>query len=159
MSQQSQLLTVFSTSQPASKYAPDSVVVRGSDYNAAVTDITTLFGYAAGPEAGLLPVSIPDRTQEDIPAGTGGAISVGRYFTTINVDVAGDSFTLADGVAVGQLKKIQLITNAGVAPGVITVPNGVGFTTIDMTVGNDYAILVWTSNGWVIVEQIGCVIA
>lgn len=158
MSQQSQLLTVFSTSQPASKYAPDSVVVRGSDYNAAVTDITTLFGYAAGPEAGLLPVSIPSGAQENIPAGTGGAISVGRYFTTINVDAGGDSFTLADGVAVGQLKKIQLTGTAG-GTGIITPADTVGFTTITMDTLNDYAVLAWTASGWTIIEQIGCVIA
>lgn len=158
MSQQSQLLTVFSTSQPASKYAPDSVVVRGSDYNAAVTDITTLFGYAAGPEAGLLPVSIPSGAQENIPAGTGGAISVGRYFTTINVDAGGDAFTLADGVAVGQLKKIQLTGTAG-GTGIITPADPFGFTTITMDTLNDYAVLVWTTGGWAIIEQIGCVIA
>lgn len=158
MAQLSKLLTVFSTSQPASKYAPDSVVVRGSDYNATVTDITTLFGYAAGPEAGLLPVSIPMGAPQNIPAGTGGAISVGRYFTTIEVDAGGDSFQLANGIAIGQLKKIQLVNTAGGA-GVITPADPLGFTTITMDTLNDYAVLVWTINGWVIVEQIGCVIA
>lgn len=49
MPQQSQLLTPFSTSQAASKYAPDSVVVRGSDYNNVVNDITELYAQTAGP--------------------------------------------------------------------------------------------------------------
>ena len=48
MSQQSQLLTPFSTSQATSKYAPDSVVVRGSDYNNVVNDITSLYSSSPG---------------------------------------------------------------------------------------------------------------
>lgn len=158
MPQQSKQLTTFSTSQPASKYAPDSVVVRGSDYNNVVTDITTLFSYNAGPDAGLLPLSIPTGSQENIPAGTGGPISVGRYFTTINVDAGGDAFTLADASVVGQLKKIYLLVTTG-GNGVITPTTALGFTTITMNSANDYAVLVWTSNGWVCVEQVGCVIA
>jgi hypothetical protein len=158
MSQQSKLLTVFSTSQPASKYAPDSVVVRGSDYNSVVTDITTLFSYNAGPDAGLLPLSIPAAAQENITAGTGGPISVSRYFTTINVDGTDDAFTLADGFVVGQLKKIYLLATTG-GNGVITPATALGFTTITMNGANDYAVLVWNGSGWVCVEQVGCVIA
>lgn len=93
----------------------------------------------------------PDAPSNNITAGTGGAISVARYYTTINTDAGGDAFTLADGVVLGQLKKIQLIVDGG-GNAVITPATLFGGTTLTMADAGDFAILKWGANGWVAIE-------
>lgn len=100
--------------------------------------------------AGFYPTTI----QNDITAGTGGAISITNYLTTINTDAGGDAFTLADGTYSGQLKKILLVVDGG-GNATITLT---GYTSITMNDATDYVILMWTGSAWKAIENFGCTI-
>lgn len=100
----------------------------------------------------------PLTTQDNITAGTGGAIVVTNYLTTINTDAGGDAFTLANGVQIGQLKKILLVVDGG-GNAVITPTSLSGGTTITMNDANDFVILIWNGTAWVCIENSGCTIA
>lgn len=96
--------------------------------------------------------------QNNITAGTGGAIVVTNYLTTINTDAGGDAFTLANGTQIGQLKKILLVVDGG-GDGVITPTSLSGGTTITMNDAGDYVILLWNGTSWFCIENSGCTIA
>lgn len=96
--------------------------------------------------------------QNNITAGTGGAIPITNYLTTINTDAGGDTFTLADGSVVGQMKKILLVID-GTGDGVVTPAHLLGGTTITFNDANDYVILTFNGTAWVVIENSGCVIA
>ena len=100
----------------------------------------------------------PQVVQNDIAAGTGGAIAVTNYLTTINTDAGGDAFTLANGTQIGQLKKILLVADGG-GDAVITVTSLTGGTTATFDDANDYLILQWSGTAWVVLENIGVTIA
>lgn len=101
---------------------------------------------------------IPFNPPENIPAGTGGAIETISYLTTVNTDAGGDSYTLANGTMVGQLKKIYLLTDGG-GNAVITPTNYVDGTTITMNDAGDYVVLIWNGSYWQTIENIGSTIA
>jgi len=109
---------------------------------------------------GMLAPFIPQSLQQNITAGTGGAINVTSYFTTINTDAGGDTFTLANGTVVGQLKKIRLVVDGG-GDGVVTPTLMFGGTTITFNDANDEVELMWTgvSVGWVPIYNVGATIA
>ncbi len=96
--------------------------------------------------------------QTDIAAGTGGAIGLTSYVTTINTDAGGDAFTLADGTIVGQLKKILLVVDGG-GNAVITPVSLSGGTTITLDDAGDYVTLIWDGTDWYVVENIGGTVA
>jgi hypothetical protein len=106
---------------------------------------------------GYVPI-IPGYNPQNIPAGTGGAISILAYFTTINTDAGGDAYTLANGTVIGQLKKIYLLTDGG-GNATITPVNLAGGTTITMNDAGDYVVLVWDGTDWNVLENIGSTIA
>lgn len=94
---------------------------------------------------------------QTITAGTGGAISVRNYLTTIATDAGGDAFTLADGVVINQLKKIILGTDGG---GNATITfTGDNLTTIVMNDATDFVILKWNGLVWLVEENSGCTIS
>lgn len=90
--------------------------------------------------------------KDNIAAGAGGAIAITNFYTTINTDGGGDAFTLADGDIIGQLKRIQLITDGG-GDAVITPANFVDGTTITMADAGDYTLILWNGTGWTTVED------
>jgi hypothetical protein len=97
----------------------------------------------------------PTDAQNDIGAGTGGAIAVTNYLTTINTDAGGDAFTLGSGTTVGQLKKVRLVTDGG---GDATISLA-GYTSIVMNDANDFVILKWAADSkWYVIENSGCTI-
>jgi len=96
--------------------------------------------------------------QNDIAAGTGGAISVANYLTTINTDAGGDAFTLADGTLKGQLKKILLVVDGG-GNAVVTPANLAAGTTITFGDATDYVVLVWGGTEWFVIENSGATVA
>ena len=100
----------------------------------------------------------PSVAQNDIAAGTGGAISITTYLTTINTDAGGDNFTLANALQPGQIKKILLVVDGG-GNGVVTPVSLTGGTTITFQDAADYVILQWTGTSWVCLENSGCAIA
>lgn len=96
--------------------------------------------------------------QTNVTAGTGGAIPLTSYLTTINTDAGGDAFTLADGDVVGQLKKIYLVVDGG-GDAVITPANLANGTTVTFNDAGDYAVLLWDGTEWNVVENIGGTVA
>ncbi len=102
--------------------------------------------------------SYPTAAQNNIAAGTGGAIPVTNYLTTINSDAGGDAFTLADGTKIGQMKKIQLVADGG-GDAVITPANLANGTTITMGDANDYVVMTWSAEGWNVIENGGSTVA
>ncbi len=96
--------------------------------------------------------------QNNITAGTGGAIAITNYLTTINTDAGGDAFTLASPTVPGLLKKILLVVDGG-GDAVITPTSLSGGTTITMNDATDYVILQWNGTAWVCIENSGCTIA
>jgi len=101
----------------------------------------------------------PSVVQDDIAAGTGGAIAVTNYLTTINTDAGGDAFTLANGTQIGQMKKILLVVDGG-GDGVVTPATAfAGGTTATFNDAGDYVILQWSGAAWVVLENSGTTIA
>jgi hypothetical protein len=125
-----------------------------ADTVTAGTIVTDSIDYIGQGFIGILPFNPP----ENIPAGTGGDINTISYFTTINTDAGGDSFTLVDGTIVGQLKKIYLLTDGG-GNATITPDHLAGGTTITMNDAGDYIVLIWNSASWQVIENIGSTIA
>ena len=101
---------------------------------------------------------VPAADQQFIPAGTGGAINLTSYFTLISTDAGGDSFTLANGTIIGQLKKIYLFVDGG-GDATITPVSLDGGTSIIMDDAADYVVLLWNGTAWVVIENIGALIA
>lgn len=101
----------------------------------------------------------PQVVQNNITAGTGGAIAVTNYLTTINTDAGGDAFTLANGTQIGQMKKILLVADGG-GDAVVTPATALaGGTTITFNDATDYVILQWSGTAWVVLENSGTTIA
>jgi len=101
----------------------------------------------------------PQVAQNNIAAGTGGAIAVTNYLTTINTDAGGDAFTLANGTQIGQMKKIQLVVDGG-GDGVVTPATALaGGTTITFNDATDFIILQWSGAAWIVQENSGTIIA
>lgn len=93
----------------------------------------------------LLPV-VPAAVQQAINAN--GAISITAYYTAItSVNTSGQTFTLADGSILGQMKKMQLIVDGGDA----TVTFN-GTATIVFADAGDVAVLIWNGSDWVPIE-------
>lgn len=92
--------------------------------------------------------------QNNITAGTGGAISVANYLTTINTDAGGDAFTIAAGGQIGQLKKVLLVADGG-GDATITLT---GYTSIVMNDATDYVVLIWGGAAWFVLENSGCTV-
>ncbi len=114
-----------------------------------VTDAAALVIPAAGANGpsfttvGLLPIA----AQQAISGP--GAVNVTTFCTKVTTTGA-DAFTLADGVVVGQLKKIQLIVDGGDAT--LTPSNLAGGTTITFADAGDFAVLSWDGVDWRAIE-------
>jgi hypothetical protein len=78
-----------------------------------------------------------------------GAVNVTSYYTKWTTTAA-DAATLADGVQIGQLKKIQLIVDGG--DGTLTPANLAAGTTITFADAGDFALLIWNGVDWVAIE-------
>ena len=102
----------------------------------------------------------PDVAQNNITAGTGGAVIVTNYLTTINTDAGGDAFTLADGTQIGQMKKILLVVDGG-GDGVVTPATAFADATTTATFNDagDYLILMWNGTAWRVQENSGVTLA
>jgi len=130
---------------PAAGVTVDSVLLKdGGVTNSAGTFIASFY---------------PQVAQNNITAGTGGAIIVTNYLTTINTDAGGDAFTLANGTQIGQMKKILLVVDGG-GDGVVTPATAfAGGTTATFNDAGDYLILQWSGTAWVVLENSGVTIA
>lgn len=127
-----------------------SVIGESNDLDVASISVGTS-GITSTVSNGIVPIII-SAAQDNIAAGTGGAISITTHLTTIATDAGGDAFTLADGATVGQLKKIQLIVDGG-GDATITPTNLNGGTTITMADVGDLVVLLWDGTGWDVIER------
>jgi hypothetical protein len=91
--------------------------------------------------------SIPVSAQQALSGA--GAVNVTTFCTKLTTTGA-NALTLADGVVVGQLKKIQLIVDGG--DGTLTPSNLAGGTTIVFADVGDFALLCWNGTDWVAIE-------
>lgn len=107
-------------------------------------------GISIGSSTGLVPVVFA-AAGESIAAGTGGALSITKYYSKISTDAGGDAFTLANGTLIGQLKKVHLIVDGG-GDGVLTPASLSGGTTITFADAGDFALLIWNGTAWVAIE-------
>lgn len=78
-----------------------------------------------------------------------GACNVTTFCTKVTTTGA-NALTLADGVVIGQLKKIQLIVDGG--DGTLTPTNLADGTTITFADVGDFAVLCWNGTDWVAIE-------
>ena len=133
----------------------DGVVLKDAEISATTLEC---IGVLSPSNANLIAGFFRAVAQDNITAGTGGAISLDTYLTTINTDAGGDAFTLADASQVGQLKKILLVVDGG-GDAVITPVSLSGGTTITMNDAADYVVLIWNGAEWVCIENSGATIA
>jgi hypothetical protein len=79
------------------------------------------------------------------------------YYSDLSVDAGGDSFTMANGTMVGQLKVIRLtVTGGGTA--VITPTSLAGGTTLTLSAADSEAELMWNGSAWRAIKLIGSAI-
>jgi hypothetical protein len=92
---------------------------------------------------------IPDNQSYDIAAGTGGALSLTSYINTIASDGTDDNFTLADGLAKGQLMKVIFVTD-GTGDAILTIASAISSSLDIITFSNvgDTAELMWNGTAW-----------
>lgn len=121
----------------------------GTFVNAKISGQLEALVHLNGQEALGNSLYIPVAAQNAMTAA--GAVSVATYYTTVNTTTgSGHASTLADGVRVNQLKKIQLIVDAGDL--VLTPANLAGGTTVTFADAGDYAVLIWNGADWVVIE-------
>lgn len=138
-------------------FTTDTIVESTLDAGVTIEDVLVRDG---GITSGTMVAAFyPQAAQNDIAAGTGGAISVANYLTTINTDAGGDAFTLADGTVTGQMKKILLVADGG-GDGVVTPATAfAGGTTATFNDAGDFLIIQWSGTAWVILENSGVTVA
>lgn len=80
-----------------------------------------------------------------------GAVNVTSYLTNVTSTGAAQALTLANGVRVGQLKKIKHIVDGGSS--VLTPTSLSGGTTITFTAVGEFALLQWNGTAWVMIDS------
>lgn len=115
----------------------------------SVTGVLTATGGIQAASGALQPVVLA-AAQQSLVAG-GGAVSITTFYTAGASDAGGDAWTLANGTYLGQLKKIQLITDGG-GDAVLTPTSLSGGTTITFADAGDFALLIWNGTAWVAIE-------
>jgi hypothetical protein len=79
-----------------------------------------------------------------------GAITITEYLTKWT-STGVNAGTLADGVTIGQLKKIIMIVDAGDAT--LTPTNLDAGTTITFADAGDFVVLMWNGTDWVLIDS------
>lgn len=152
---------VDSTNWEASNQVVSTNTISEATVASGVTVDSVLLkdGGVSNSGATMIASFYPQVVQNDIAAGTGGAISVANYLTTINTDAGGDAFTLANGTQIGQMKKILLVVDGG-GDGVVTPATALaGGTTITFNDATDFVVLQWSGAAWIVQENSGTTIA
>lgn len=91
---------------------------------------------------------IPLASQQSLSGA--GAVDTVSYYTKWTTSGA-QAGTLADGVRIGQMKKVQLIVDGG--DGTLTPATFADGSTITFADAGDYVVLVWTASGWKLIES------
>ncbi len=94
---------------------------------------------------------IPNAVQQSISGP--GAVTTSEYNTAITTTGA-DAFTLANGDVIGQIKRIQLVVDAGAATLTpTTLQDGTTITYADI---GDVSELQWQAAGWKVIALYNC---
>ena len=104
-------------------------------------------GTAIASNGACIATFVPNAAQQALSGA--GALNVTSFYSVWTTTGA-EAGTLVDGVATGQLKKIQLIVDGG--DGTLTPSNLNGGTTITFADAGDYCLLLWDGAGWTILE-------
>jgi hypothetical protein len=89
-----------------------------------------------------------------------GAVNITTLTTAYTSTAAGNSLTLADGSAVGQIKTVVYVAQAaGADTGVLTPSSRIGYSTITFTNVGDSVTLQYLTQGWAVVGVRGATVA
>ncbi len=132
---------------PQVVYTPEKGLVQesGSGFSVAPEVGVTNNGFLAG--------FIPAVRKT---ASAAGAVSVASYFTALTSDGAAVAFTLANGTAVGQLKKITLaVAQTGGNTAVLTIasPESAAYNVLTFSILGDTAELIWSGTAWFVIAN------
>ncbi len=137
------------TSIGASSDDQIDVKINGAaDFSITSDSFNVLSGSTIAGPSSTFGTFIPIATQQNLSGA--GAINVTSYYTAWTTTGA-NAGTLADGVVKGQLKKIQMVTDAG--DGTLTPSHLSGGTTITFADIGDYVILYFNGTSWVMLES------
>lgn len=126
----------------------DIEIAGADDFTFTANSFNVLSGSCiAGPSSTFVPL-VPLGTAQALSGA--GALNVTSYLTKWTTTGA-NAGTLADGVVKGQLKKIQMIVDAG--DGTLTPNSLSGGTTITFADAGDYVVLIWNGTAWVMIES------
>lgn len=105
-------------------------------------------GQLRGSSGALVPV-MPNLHGVQSLSGAG-AVNITQYLTNCTSTGASQALTLAAGSSPGQLKKVAHVVDGGSL--VLTPTSATGFSTVTFTSVGEYAVLMWTGGGWIVVE-------
>lgn len=126
----------------------DITIAGALDFTLTTNTFNVLTGSAiAGPSSTTFAPFFPIVAAQSLSGA--GAISNSIYLTKWTTTGA-NAGTLADGTVKGQLKKIQMIVDAG--DGTLTPTNLADGTTITFADAGDFALLIWNGTDWVAIE-------
>ena len=126
----------------------DIAIGGADDFTITANSFNVLTGSCiAGPSSTFTPL-IPLAAGESLSGA--GAISVATWYTAWTTTGA-NAGTLADGVVKGQIKKIQMIVDAG--DGTLTPTNATGFSTVVFADVGDFVVLGFNGSAWVCLEK------
>lgn len=78
-----------------------------------------------------------------------GALNVTQFVTQVTSTGAAQVLTLADGVTVGQRKRVVHVVDGG---SVVITPTDAAFTTVTLATVGEFAELIWTGSKWNLVD-------
>lgn len=162
---------IYGISDTQMGFAVEGVLVGGANTTGLFTDVLSEQTNGTGvtvdgalvKDGGISANSMfagfyPTVAQNNITAGTGGAIPVTNFLTTINSDAGGDAFTMANGTQIGQRKRIRMVVDGG--GNCVISPSSFGaFTTITMDDAGDVVDLIWNGTSWFVIDNSGATIA
>jgi hypothetical protein len=126
----------------------DVKVAGAVDFQILANELKVLAGSKISAHTATFCVPFMSTNAQQALSGAG-AVAVTNYYTAWTTTGA-NAGTLADGTVIGQLKKIQLVTDAG--DGTLTPSNLSGGTTITFADAGDYVVLMWTGTAWSAIE-------
>jgi len=133
---------------PQVTYTAAKGLVQSAGSGFAINDVAMTVSATSGLTSGGLFAGFIPNVAKSAPIASG-AVSVASYFSPITVDGT-KAFSLADGSAAGQLKKIMCTAAINTPVGNLTIASPISAAVDVITFGNagDVAELMWTGSAW-----------
>ena len=125
----------------------DIAVAGADDFTITANSFNLLTGSKIAGSGSCVVPSFPIAITQRLTGA--GAITITEYKTDWTT-TGSNAATLVDGVTIGQLKKIQMIVDAG--DGVLTPTNLASGTNITFADIGDFALLMWDGTDWVAID-------